>query len=66
MTDKEWAEIWQDFAFKSESIANEEFQQEMVNKHGPAYYYMDDDESWNRQKDLIQKLVEEKLKEREQ
>lgn len=65
MTDKEWAEIWQDFAFKSEFILDEEFQQEMVNRHGPGHYYMDDDKTWNMQKDLIQKLVEEKLKARE-
>jgi hypothetical protein len=64
MTDKEWTEIWRDFDFESESFLDEEFQQEMIKKHGDGYYYMGPEESWSRQKDLIQKLVEEKLKAR--
>jgi hypothetical protein len=64
MTDKDWHDIWEQFAWDSELLIDEEFQEEMVAKHGGGYYYMDSDESWNRQKDLIQKLVEAKLKEK--
>ena len=66
MSDKDWAELWEEFAWKSEIDINEQFQEEMVSKHGKGHYYMDEDESWNRQKDLIQKLVNAKLKEKNQ
>jgi len=36
----------------------------MVAKYGKGYYYMDGDEDWKRQKALIQKLIEAKLKEK--
>lgn len=61
MDDKDWAELWEEFAWKSETNIDDEFQTEMCAKHGSGHYYMDADESWNRQKDLIQKLVNAKL-----
>ena len=65
MSDEDWAELWETFAWESEYAIDEQFQDEMVRKHGNGHYYMDADESWNRQKDLIQKLVNAKLKARE-
>lgn len=64
MDEKDWAEVWEEFAWRSEDEINNEFQEEMQAKHGSGHYYMDIDESWNRQKDLIQKLVNAKLKEK--
>ena len=64
MDEKDWAEVWEEFAWRSEHEINNEFQEEMQAKHGSGHYYMDVDESWNRQKDLIQKLVDAKLKEK--
>lgn len=64
MGDKEWAEIWEEFAWLSELDLEEKFQDEMRVKHGSGHYYMDENERWNRQKDLIQKLVNDKLKEK--
>ena len=66
MSDEDWAALWEEFAWESEFSINKEFQDEMVRKHGKGHYYMDADESWNRQKDLIQKLVNAKLKEKKQ
>ena len=63
MADEDWHEIWEQFDWDHPDI-EEEFQKEMVAKHGEAHYYMDADESWKRQKKLIQKLVEAKLKEK--
>jgi len=67
LTDKEWHDIWEQFAWQHEDERHrrhEEFQNEMVAKHGAGHYYMDEDEGWNIQKDMIQKLVEAKLKEK--
>lgn len=64
MDDKDWAELWEEFAWRHEVDINDEFQDEMRAKHGRGHYYMDEDESWNRQKDLIQRLVNAKLKEK--
>lgn len=64
MDEKDWAEVWEEFAWRSEDEINNEFQEEMQAKHGSGHYYMDIDEGWNRQKDLIQKLVNAKLKEK--
>ena len=63
LTDKDWYEIWEKFAWDSELEIPSQFQTEMIKKHGAGHYYMDEDESWNRQKDLIQKIVEAKLEE---
>lgn len=63
MTDEDWHDIWEQYDWHSYDI-DEEFQREMVAKHGEAHYYMDGDESWKRQKKLIQELVEAKLKEK--
>lgn len=64
MTEEDWFAVWEAFAWQSEYDIDESFQTEMVAKHGAGHYYMDADESWNRQKDLIQKLVNAKLKEK--
>ena len=67
LTDKEWHDIWEEFASQHEderSRRHDEFQKEMVAKHGGGHYYMDEDEDWNIQKDMIQKLVENKLQEK--
>ena len=63
LSDETWAALWEEFADESEFTTDEEFQQEMVKKHGKGHYYMDAEETWNRQKDLIQKLVNARLKE---
>jgi hypothetical protein len=63
MTDKDWHDIWEQFDWHSFDI-DEAFQKEMVSKHGDGHYYMDSDEDWKRQKALIQKLVEAKLREK--
>ncbi len=67
MTDEDWHEIWEQFDWDYHDI-EEEFQKELSAKHGAkhgeAHYYMDEDESWKRQKNLIRKLVEAKLKEK--
>ena len=63
LTDEDWHEIWEQFDWDYHDI-EEEFQKELSAKHGEAHYYMDEDESWKRQKKLIQKLVEAKLKEK--
>ena len=64
LSDETWAALWEEFAEESEFTTDEEFQEEMVKKHGKGHYYMDQDEAWNRQKDLIQKLVNAKLEEK--
>jgi len=67
MTDKDWYDIWEEFAWQHEderSRRHDKFQKEMVAKHGAGHYYMDEDDGWNIQKDMIQKLVEAKLKEK--
>jgi len=63
MDDKDWIDIWEQFDWGADDIY-EEFQKEMVAKHGNGHYYMSDEDNWNRQKDLIRKLVEAKLKEK--
>lgn len=63
MTDEDWNDIWVQFDWDSYDI-DEAFQKEMVAKHGEGHYYMDYDENWKRQKALIQKLVEDKLREK--
>ncbi len=63
MTDKDWHDIWEQFDWHSFDI-DEAFQKEMVAKHGDGHFYMDSDEDWKRQKALIQKLVEAKLREK--
>ena len=45
MTDEDWHDIWEQYDWHSYDI-DEEFQKEMVAKHGDAHYYMDDDEGW--------------------
>lgn len=64
MNDEDWAELWEEFDCKCDVEMDEEFQKEMVSKHGEGHYFMDADEDWKRQKDLIQKLVNAKLKEK--
>lgn len=64
LSDETWAALWEEFAEESEFTTDEEFQEEMVKKHGKGHYYMDREEVWNRQKDLIQKLVNAKLEEK--
>ena len=63
MGEEDWKDIWEEFDWGLEDI-NEEFQNEMVAKHGGGFYQMDGDEYWGRQKELIRKLVEAKLKEK--
>ena len=63
MGDEDWQDIWEQFDWHSFDI-DEVFQKEMVAKHGEGHYYMDGDEDWKRQKALMQKLVEAKLKEK--
>ena len=63
MDDEDWRDMWEQFDEHSFDI-REEFQKEMVAKYGKGYYYMDGDEDWKRQKALIQKLIEAKLKEK--
>jgi hypothetical protein len=59
----DWRDIWEQFDEHSFDI-DEEFQKEMVAKHGEGYYYISPDEDWKRQKALIQNLIEAKLKEK--
>jgi hypothetical protein len=61
--DEDWRDIWEQFDEHYFDIG-EEFQKEMVAKHGAGHYYMHGDEDWKRQKALIQKLIEAKLKEK--
>ena len=63
MGEKDWKDIWEQFDWVLEDI-NEGFQNEMVAKHGEGFYHIDGDEYWGRQKELIRKLVEAKLKEK--
>jgi hypothetical protein len=63
MADEDWRDIWEQFDEHSFDI-DEEFQKEMVAKHGEGYYYISPDEDWKRQKALIQNLIEAKLKEK--
>lgn len=65
LTDRDWYEIWEKFAWDSETEVPEQFQKEMVKKHGGGHYFMDEDLRWNMQKDLIQELVNAKLKEKD-
>jgi hypothetical protein len=64
MTDDDWAEIWEMFDLETDLLIDEAFQNEMISKHGDGHYYMDEDERWDKQKKLIQKLINAKLKER--
>jgi len=63
MDDEDWRDIWEQFDWHSYDI-DEEFQKEMVEKHGNGHYYISLDEDWKRQKALIQKLIDAKLKEK--
>lgn len=63
LTKQDWHEIWEQFDESSWEI-DEEFQKEMVAKHGEAHYYIEPEEDWKRQKVLIEKLVEAKMKEK--
>ena len=63
MDDKDWHDIWEQFDLDCYDI-DENFQKEMVAKHGNGYYYISPDENWKRQKDLIQKIVGAKIKEK--
>ena len=63
MTDDEWKELWEDFNDELDAL-EEEFQERMIAKHGEGYYHQDSEEAWASQKQLIQRLVEAKLKER--
>jgi hypothetical protein len=65
LTDKDWYEIWEKFAWDSDIKIPEQFQTEMTKKHGAGHYFIDEDTTWNMQKDLIQELVNAKLKELE-
>ena len=64
MDDKDWAEVWEEFDDFVDFEMDDEYQNEMVAKHGAGYYFMDIFESWDRQKQIIQNLVNAKLKER--
>ena len=64
MNDKDWDELWEMFDWITEFEMDEEYQNEMQAKHGEGHYFMDAFEAWDRQKDLIQKLVNAKLKEK--
>jgi len=63
LTDKDWYEIWEKFAWDSDIEIPAQFQTEMAEKHGDGHYFMDEDVRWNMQKDLIQEIVNAKLKE---
>ena len=63
MTDEEWKELWEEFNDGLDAL-EEEFQKRMSVKHGEGYYHQDPEQSWEAQQKLIQRLVEAKLKER--
>lgn len=63
MDDKDWDELWEEFDQIAEFEMDEEYQNEMQAEHGKGHYFMDEFEAWDRQKALIQKLVNAKLKE---
>lgn len=63
MTDEEWKELWEDFNDGLDAL-EEEFQERMIAKHGEGYYHQDPEEAWASQKQLIQRLVEARLRER--
>lgn len=64
MNDKDWSDLWEEFDQIAEFEMDEEYQNEMVIKHGEGHYFMDAHESWERQKKIIQELVNAKLKEK--
>lgn len=63
MTEEEWKALWEEFNDELDAL-EEEFQERMIVKHGEGYYHQDLEESWASQKQLIQRLVEAKLKEK--
>lgn len=63
LTDYEWGELWEEFDDKLSDL-DEEFQASMIAKHGEGYYHIHPEDSWASQQELIQRLVEAKLKEK--
>ncbi len=57
-----WKKFWERFDDLEDLIA-EEFQNEMVAKFGEGLYLLSDEERWNRQKRIIEKLVSEGIEE---
>lgn len=63
LTEDEWKELWEKFNDGQDGL-EEEFQERMTVKHGEGYYLINPEESWKSQQELIQRLVEAKLKEK--
>jgi hypothetical protein len=51
-----WEKFWGEFDELADQLESE-FQDDMVAKHGKGYYYLSDEERWNRQKKIIQSLI---------
>ncbi len=60
LTDDDWDQIWDEF--DGLDIEND-FQDQMVAKHGDGYY-TDPDGYWEFQKQVIQRMVNDKLEEK--
>jgi hypothetical protein len=58
LTDEDWAQIWADF---EDTDVENDFQDYMVEKHGPGYYVDADDRYWIFQQQVIRRIVDSKL-----
>ena len=59
-----WDEIWEEFEDRFNEEVDEAIQNEMCKKYGEnTYYYVDPEKEWEKQKQLIENIIEAKLKE---
>lgn len=63
MTDDDWKNIWDEFDIQLDTL-EDELQQENIKAHGEGYYTTDEHLYWLMQKKLIRRLVEAKLREK--
>lgn len=63
LTEEEWAQVWKAFDEQADFL-EVEFQDQMAEKHGErGWYHLSKEQSWELQKQLIQKLVDNALRE---
>lgn len=63
LTEEDWAQVWKAFDEQADFL-EVEFQDEMAEKHGErGWYHLSKEQSWELQKKLIQKLVDNITKE---
>lgn len=63
LTEEEWAQVWKAFDEQADFL-EVEFQDQMAEKHGErGWYHLSKEQSWELQKQLIQKLVANALRE---